>query len=57
MDIHLSNTKEMNVTQNDDGTFEVEFIGCKIIEDGEEREVRLVFPKVPECELKSVICN
>lgn len=42
-------------TSNGDGTEKVEIIGCKAIENGNEIEVDLVFPRVSEIEQASLI--
>lgn len=38
--------KEVIVTQNNDSTYKIEFIGCEFINKGETLETKIVFPKV-----------
>ena len=38
--------KEVIVTQNNDSTYKIEFIGCEFINKGETLEAKIVFPKV-----------
>lgn len=47
---NIKNYKEVIRTSNGDGTEKVEIIGCKAIENGNEIEVDLVFPRVSEIE-------
>lgn len=46
--IDIKNYKEVIRTSNGDGTEKVEVIGCKMMDNGNEIEVNLVFPKVSE---------
>ena len=48
--INIKNYKEVIRISNSDGTERVEVIGCKMIDNGNEIEVNLVFPKVSEIE-------
>ena len=43
-----NNYKELIRTSNGDGTEKIEVIGCKLIDNGNEIEANLVFPKVSE---------
>lgn len=52
---NIKNYKEVIKTSNGDGTEKVEIIGCKAIENGNEIEVDLVFPRVSEIEQASLI--
>lgn len=38
--------KEIIITQNDDSTYRLEFIGCEFINGGEKLEAKIIFPKV-----------
>ena len=48
--INIKNYKEVIKTSNGDGTERVEVIGCKMIDNGNEIEANLVFPRVSEIE-------
>lgn len=38
--------KELIITQNNDSTYKLEFVGCEFINKGETLEAKIVFPKV-----------
>ena len=38
--------EEVIITQNDDSTYRLEFVGCRLMNNGEELEGKIVFPKV-----------
>lgn len=38
--------KEVIITQNDDSTYKIEFVGCEFVNKGEVFEAKIVFPKV-----------
>lgn len=51
----MTNCKEAIVTPNDDGTYKIEFIGCKFMNNGEELEGNVVFPKVSKTEADTAV--
>ena len=42
----ISSYKEVIRTSNDDGTERVEVVGCKMIDNGEEIEAKIVIPRL-----------
>lgn len=42
----MINSKEVIITPNDDNTYKLEFIGCKFVNNGEEVEAKIIFPKI-----------
>lgn len=47
---NINNYKEKIETSNGDGTKKIEFVGCRIINNGEEFEANVIFPRVSEIE-------
>ena len=46
--------KEAVVTPNDDDTYKLEFVGCKLMDDGKEIECNIVFPRASKDQVDSV---
>lgn len=50
----MINCKEVIITPNDDSTYKVECVGCKFVNNGEEVEGKIVFPKLTKTEVDAI---
>ena len=46
--------KEVIVTPNDDNTYKLEFVSCKLMDNGKEVEANIVFPRASKDQADSV---